>query len=65
MTAIAHLAANVKTAECVTLIPYHTLGVQKYESVGMPYTMKDIKPPTQEQMQTFADIFARAGLLVR
>lgn len=65
MTAIAHLAAEVKTAECVTLIPYHTLGVQKYESVGMTYTMHDSKPPTKEQMQTFADIFVRAGLLVR
>jgi len=65
MTAIARIAAEVKTAECVTLIPYHTLGVQKYESVGMPYTMKDIKPPTEEQMQTFADIFAGAGLHVR
>ena len=65
MTAIAHLAADVKGAECVTLIPYHTLGVQKYESVGMPYPMKDVKPPTKEQMQTFADIFVRAGLLVR
>ncbi len=65
MTAIASIAANVKTAERVTLIPYHTLGVQKYESVGMEYKMADVKPPSKEQMETFARIFADAGMDVR
>ncbi len=65
MSAIAALAASVRGAECVTLIPYHTLGVQKYESVGMEYAMTGTKPPAKEQMQTFADLFANAGLTVR
>ncbi len=65
MTAMARIAAEIKRAECVTLIPYHTLGEPKYASVGMEYTMTGTKPPAKEQMQTFADIFIHAGLTVR
>ena len=32
MTAIAELAASLKTVEQVTLMPYHTLGASKYKT---------------------------------
>ncbi len=65
MTAMAALAGELVPGAAVTLIPYHTLGVQKYESVGMEYTMADAKPPAKEQMQIFTALFAGAGLDVR
>ena len=38
---------NVKKVE---VLPYHTLGVFKYESLGIDYRLKDIDPPTDERI---------------
>ena len=38
---------NVKKVE---IIPYHTLGVYKYEALGLRYPLKNVKPPTIEQI---------------
>jgi pyruvate formate lyase activating enzyme len=46
----AHLAAmkeflhTIPNAEKVQWLPYHTLGVHKYEAMGIPYALKGVKP---------------------
>ncbi|MEG1862602.1 MAG: pyruvate formate-lyase-activating protein [Oscillospiraceae bacterium] len=35
----------------IELLPYHTLGVSKYEKLNIPYTLKNINPPSAEQME--------------
>ena len=62
MTAIAAIAAQIPNARRVTLIPYHSLGADKYRSLGMPYPYADAAPPAKEQMQTFRGIFTAAGM---
>ena len=39
--------SNVKKVE---VLPYHTLGIFKWESLGIPYTLKDVFPPTAESV---------------
>lgn len=39
--------SNVKKVEG---LPYHTLGVYKYESLGIDYRLKDTDPPTDERI---------------
>ena len=39
---------NVKKAE---ILPYHTLGKFKWENLGIPYTLKDTSPPTDERIK--------------
>ncbi len=39
--------ANVQKIE---LLPYHSLGVHKWEALGLPYQLKDLAPPSDEQM---------------
>lgn len=34
--------------ERVDVLPYHTLGVHKWEELGIPYTLKDLDPPSPE-----------------
>lgn len=38
--------ANVKKIE---LLPYHTLGVSKWEDMGIPYEIPEILPPSEEK----------------
>lgn len=39
--------ANVLRVE---LLPYHTLGVFKWENLNIPYELKNVAPPTDEKM---------------
>lgn len=45
---IESLGEAVKNVE---ILPYHELGVYKYEELGIPYRLKGIKPPTQERVE--------------
>lgn len=64
MTAMARLAREICPASTVTLIPYHTLGVPKYESVGMTYRMEGTKPPSEDEMARYREIFRAAGVCI-
>ena len=44
---------NVKKVE---VLPYHTLGVQKWDKLGIPYTLKDVPLPTAEQERRAREI---------
>ena len=34
---------DLKNIEKVELLPYHTMGVNKYEELGLNYELKDVK----------------------
>lgn len=38
---------NVRRIE---VLPYHTLGIYKWDELGIPYTLRDCKPPTAERV---------------
>jgi len=59
MAAIADQAAALSCVKQVTLMPYHTLGASKYETLGMEYTFDSTQRITQAQMHTFREIFLR------
>lgn len=40
----------------VEVLPYHTMGIAKYEKLGIPYPLKDVEPPTDEQVKQAEDI---------
>ena len=41
----------------VEILPYHTLGIHKYETLGQEYALKDTKTNTQEQLQRAESLF--------
>ena len=43
----------------IEILPYHTLGIHKYESLGMPYLLNDVKQNTPEQLENAKDVFLR------
>ncbi len=40
----------------VEVLPYHTMGIAKYEKLGIAYPLEGIDPPTKEQIQVAEDI---------
>ena len=36
--------------ERVEVLPYHDLGVYKWEQLGLPYALSGVKPPTEENL---------------
>ena len=47
---LAAFIKNLKTVEKVEVLPYHTLGVFKWEKLGIPYKLEGIDPPTKERI---------------
>lgn len=51
LSAIARFASTLPTVEKVEALPYHTMGVYKWEKLGIPYSLADVKPPDDSQME--------------
>lgn len=58
MAAIATFLKGCGHAGKVELLPMHHLGSGKYESLGMPWPMTDVKTPSDGQMAKWRDMFA-------
>jgi pyruvate formate lyase activating enzyme len=42
----------------VEVLPYHTLGVFKWENLGIPYQLEGINPPSAERIKNAEEILA-------
>ena len=42
----------------IEILPYHTLGVHKYEFLGMPYQLEDVERNIPEQLDRAKEIFS-------
>ena len=41
---------TLKNVERIDVLPYHTLGVFKWDALKIPYQLKGVEPPTDEQV---------------
>ena len=48
---------NFKMLQRVEVLPYHTLGIHKYETMGQEYKLKETKTNTPEQLDRALDLF--------
>lgn len=64
---LTDLADYIKRYDCVKqveLLPFHKMGEYKWETLGEPYSLKDVQPPEEEQVKRAREIFIKAGLSV-
>lgn len=47
---------TLPTVKRVEVLPYHTLGVFKWQELNIPYSLDDINPPTAERIQNAKQI---------
>ena len=43
--------ASLPTVQRVEVLPYHPLGLFKWQKLGIPYSLNDAQPPTDEQVR--------------
>ena len=52
--------STLHNIERIEVLPYHTLGVYKYEKLGIDYPLKDVQPPAAERVANANDILQQA-----
>ena len=51
LQALAGFLNTLKTVEKREILPYHTLGIYKWENLGLEYSLKEILSPTPQEVQ--------------
>ena len=47
---------SLHSVKKVEVLPYHTLGIHKWEKLNIPYTLNDVPTPTAEQVRRAKEI---------
>lgn len=55
--------STLKNVERVELLPYHTLGVHKWENMGFEYELKDVPDATKEDIEKASQVLAQFGII--
>lgn len=48
----------------VSLLPYHRLGASKYSKLDMNYSLEELAPPSDAEMQSLKELFEKHGFYV-
>ncbi|MBW2057636.1 MAG: glycyl-radical enzyme activating protein [Deltaproteobacteria bacterium] len=62
---LGEFLSGLEGIEGVDLLPYHRLGVSKYERVGRRYVLNGTESPAPVEIEAVRDTLERAGLRVR
>lgn len=57
---LADFLSTLRNIKRIDVLPYHTMGKYKYENLGIPYTLNDVLPPTDESVQEAKRILYRS-----
>ncbi|MCD5323458.1 MULTISPECIES: pyruvate formate-lyase-activating protein [Pontibacillus] len=50
LIALSHFIGTLQNVEKIEVLPYHKLGVYKWENLGIPYPLEGIESPSNEQV---------------
>lgn len=53
---LADIINGLLYVEKIELLPYHTLGVNKYETMGIRYRLKDLPPLSKEKIKAIEEV---------
>ncbi|MBF0761724.1 pyruvate formate lyase-activating protein [Dysgonomonas mossii] len=60
----AKQVSEYKNVQRVDILPFHQMGLHKWEQLGEDYKLKDIAPPEQSEIEEAENIFRNYGLKV-
>lgn len=58
----AEYVSHFHNVERVDILPFHQMAVHKWENLDVDYKLKDVNPPTKEQIEKAKIIFKSYGL---
>lgn len=61
---LGQFVSTLNNVERFELLPYHTLGVHKWESMGIDYELKDIENATDEDIERATKVIEKFGIKV-
>lgn len=56
LQALGRFIATISSVTSIDILPYHTYGIEKYKSLGLPYALEGILPTTKEECLTARQI---------
>jgi pyruvate formate lyase activating enzyme len=59
---IAKFAAGLGVVQRVDVLPFHQLGRYKWDRLGIPYTLRETKPPSPDLVERICAVFRAEGL---
>ena len=51
--------STLKNVKKVEILPYHKLGVYKWEALGLEYSLKEVQPPADEEIEKAYEILTK------
>lgn len=58
----AGYVSTIPTVQRVDILPFHQMGIHKWERIGANYQLKEVLPPTKEEVNRAESIFKSYGL---
>lgn len=49
----------------ICLLPYHRAGIEKYRSLGRGYSLKSVRAPSEQKLNSIKEQFEASGLIVK
>ena len=65
LTRLGAFIGGLSNVKALDVLPYHIMGVTKYEELGIPYPLKGVEPATRKQAMTAKQIILTAFWQVR
>lgn len=56
---LAQFVSSLSSVERVEILPYHIMGVNKWEKLGYDYTLKNVNPPSEADVAKATAIFKK------
>lgn len=64
LEALGKFVSSLSNVERVELLPYHTMGIHKWESLGIDYELKGVPDATKEDIKKASEIVSQFGVEV-
>ncbi|MCC0668659.1 pyruvate formate lyase-activating protein [Clostridioides sp. ZZV14-6009] len=61
---LGRFVATLKNVERLELLPYHSMGIHKWENLGIDYELKDVPDATKEDIKKASEIISKFGAKV-
>ena len=58
LESLARYISSYQVVQKVELLPYHTMGIFKYQQLGIPYPLDGVEPLSRRTLQRAKEIFA-------